>query len=93
MSEQHAEHASHGYKGYWMAWLLLLILTVVMISIHNKTVLLAGITVKSIVICMFFMHLKFERKMLVWSVALGFIAVFALFYIIHFDAQLGRLGL
>ena len=93
MSEQHAEHASHGYKGYWMAWLLLLILTVVMISIHNKTVLLAGITVKSIVICMFFMHLKFERKMLVASVALGFIAVFALFYIIHFDAQLGHPGL
>ena len=64
-------------------------------SLHGVMVplLLALSTIKFLFVVSFFMHLKFERKMLVASVALGFIAVFALFYIIHFDAQLGHPGL
>ena len=87
---QSAAPAAHGvasYKTYWFAWLLLLILTVLMVQIHNKALLLTGIGIKSVIICMWFMHLKHESKLLVFSVGLGFAFAVFLFFLIHFDAQ------
>jgi caa(3)-type oxidase subunit IV len=62
-----------------------------MINIHNRSVLLAGIGIKSFVICLWFMHLKFEKRWLIASVAAGFVFALALFFFVHFDAQLGSL--
>ncbi|MCE9583820.1 MAG: hypothetical protein K8T20_15160 [Planctomycetes bacterium] len=91
MSEQHVEHASHGYKGYWIAWAILLVLTLVMINIHDRKVLLAGIAIKSFIISLWFMHLKFEKRWLIASVGAGFVFALLLFFFVHFDAQLGAL--
>jgi len=88
MSEQHVDHASHGYKGYWIAWGILLVLTLVMINIHSRAVLLAGIGLKSVIISLWFMHLKFEKKWLIASVAAGFGFALLLFFLVHFDAHL-----
>lgn len=82
-----AAHGAAGYKTYWFAWLLLLILTVLMVRIHNKALLLTGIGIKSTIICLWFMHLKHESKLLVFSVALGFGFAVFLFFLIQFDVK------
>jgi len=87
----HSHGAGHGhapsYRGYWIAWFILLILTVVMIKIHNRNVLLAGIGIKSCIIGWWFMHLKHEARALVWTVVLGGLGfVLFLFYLMYFEA-------
>ena len=82
-----AAHGVAGYKTYWLAWLLLLILTVLMVQIHNKALLLTGIGIKSTIICLWFMHLKHESKLLLFTVGLGFVFALFLFFLIQFDVK------
>src|SRR5262245_51761260 len=46
---------------YFKAWLVLLAITVIMVTIANPTLLIAGICVKAMIIVLWFMHLKYER--------------------------------
>ncbi|MCE9583826.1 MAG: hypothetical protein K8T20_15190 [Planctomycetes bacterium] len=87
MSESSAAHGTSSYKTYWAAWCVLLILTVIMISVHDRRVLLCGIGVKSLIIGAWFMHLKHESRILITSVLGGFLFALLLFFLMHFDAQ------
>ena len=69
------------------AWLVLLAMTVAMVSVSNPAVILAGITLKAAIISMWFMHLKHESKLLVFSVGLGFAFAVFLFFLIQFDVK------
>jgi hypothetical protein len=80
------EHALP-YRTYWIAWLVLLAMTVAMIAMSHPGVLLAGIGLKSAIIALWFMHLKWERGFLAASVAVGIVATtLALFGLIVVDA-------
>ncbi|MEK7468630.1 MAG: hypothetical protein AAB074_14565 [Planctomycetota bacterium] len=83
MSDTHPEAS---YRSYWIAWGILLVLTLVMISISSKALLLGGILVKSVIIGAWFMHLKHERAILIWSVIAGVLFAGFLFFLISFDA-------
>ena len=83
MSETRAEAS---YKSYWIAWVILLALTLIMISISSKALLIGGILVKSVIIGAWFMHLKHERAILIWSVVAGVLFAGFLFFLISFDA-------
>jgi caa(3)-type oxidase subunit IV len=91
MAETSASHGTTGYKVYWAAWGVLLVLTILMISIHDRRVLLCGIGLKSLIICAWFMHLKHESRILITSVAVGFAFALLLFFLIHFDAKFATL--
>jgi caa(3)-type oxidase subunit IV len=58
-----------------------------MVQVHSKPLLLCGIGIKSTIICLWFMHLKHESKLLTFSVALGFAFAAFLFFLIHFDVK------
>lgn len=89
MSEAHAVHVEASYRSYWVAWLILLGITVAMLLVGNRMLLMAGITLKSVIIGGWFMHLKHEKPTLIWSVVIGFLFALFLFFLIHFDARLG----
>ena len=61
-------HAPASYRSYWIAWLILLGLTLIMVTMSHPAVLLAGIAVKSSLIALWFMHLRWEPRM-VWAIA------------------------
>ncbi|KAF0246742.1 MAG: hypothetical protein FD180_413 [Planctomycetota bacterium] len=86
MSDTHAAHVEASYRSYWIAWAILLVLTLVMISISTKAFLIGGILLKSVIIGAWFMHLKHERAILIWSVVAGILFAGFLFLVIHFDA-------
>src|SRR5262245_36594182 len=46
---------------YFKAWLVLLFITVLMVTVANPALLIAGIGVKATIIALWFMHLKYER--------------------------------
>ena len=66
-----------GYGLYWRTWLILLSLTAGMLAIEFVTwhpwillaVLLSAMLVKAGFIAANFMHLRFERPVLIWIVA------------------------
>ncbi|HUL49131.1 MAG TPA: cytochrome C oxidase subunit IV family protein [Gemmatimonadales bacterium] len=65
------------YRSYWISWGALLALTLLMLATETAPVyrtvavslLLVAMLIKAGVIGAWFMHLKFERPALVWSVA------------------------
>jgi cytochrome c oxidase subunit 4 len=71
--------ARHGFALYVRVWAILLGLTLVMIAIDRaelRLALLAGALVtammfKASLIAAYFMHLRFEGRLLVWSVVAG----------------------
>ncbi len=70
------------YKSYWIAWFVLLMITLAMVSIGNKPVLALGMTVKALVIALFFMHLAFEKKSLIYSVGIGILVTTAVLVVL-----------
>jgi cytochrome c oxidase subunit IV len=93
-----AEHEQHGtgYRLNTLVWIDLLILTVITVRIaffdlQNLTVVVALLvaSVKTYLVGAFFMHLKFESKML--NIFIGLVAlVFVLVMVILFSDYLFR---
>ena len=90
-----SETSSAGsYKGYWITWGILLVLTGIMLAADSLPwakfavigLLLAAMLVKISLIGGEFMHLRFERPVLILAVA-GSILFFSafLFILIAFD--------
>ncbi len=77
-----SDASTTSYKSYWMAWFLLLLITIAMVFIGSKTVLALGMMVKAAVIAMFFMHLAFERKSLVYTVIVGLMVTTAVMVVL-----------
>lgn len=59
------------YGLYFKAWLVLLVLTVLMVFLQNPTLLLVGMSIKALIITLWFMHLRYERIDFVLYVLLG----------------------
>ena len=85
-----------GYRMYWFTWLWLLALTAVMLAIEFAhfpewmllAVLLSAMLVKAGFIAGNFMHLRFERPLLIWIVAGSLLAtVLVMFLFLAVDAQ------
>ena len=71
-----------GYRLYWRTWLFLLALTAAMLGIEFLAwpewvllaVLLSAMLAKAAFIAGNFMHLRFERPVLIWIVAASLLA-------------------
>jgi len=86
-------HRASGYRIYWIVWFILLVVTVGMMFLGTTAltrililVLLAGMLLKASLIGGYFMHLRFERPILVVIVAVGILATAGvLFFLIAPD--------
>lgn len=56
-----ATHAEVPYSIYVKAWVFLLIVTITMVLISQPAVLILGMSIKALVITLWFMHLRYER--------------------------------
>jgi cytochrome c oxidase subunit IV len=82
------------YKGYWITWGIMLVITAIMLVADNLSwakaaivgLLVIAMLVKVALIGGEFMHLRFEKPLLIWTVA-GCILFFSafLFILIAFD--------
>ena len=76
------------YRTYWSIWVMLLVLTLLMIflealefSVAGTIILLSGaMLVKATLIAGWFMHLRYERLVLILSVTLGILVTAAFMY-------------
>jgi caa(3)-type oxidase subunit IV len=75
-------HEEASYGKYWLAWLALLLITVTMVFIGSAPILIAGMTVKALIIALWFMHLRYERLELVLCVVIGIFATALLLYLV-----------
>jgi len=82
---EHGEHHIVTPVTYTMVWVTLLIftgLTVVAayvdLGIFNPVVALAIASIKAVVVILFFMHVKYQSKLIKMTVAAGFFTFFAL---------------
>lgn len=73
-------HAAADYRTYWIAWLVLLGITLAMIFVGNPTVLIAGMSLKAAIICLWFMHLRYEHRDLLLTVLIGLFATAMVLY-------------
>ena len=90
------------YKLYWLVWLVLLVLTVIMLFVGHGSLsrmaiislLLVAMSAKASLIGGYFMHLRFEKLVLVLTVALAIVlTALALFILIAPDgARILRLS-
>lgn len=85
-----------GYRLYWHTWLFLLALTAVMLGVEFLSwpewlllaVLLGAMLMKAAFIAGNFMHLRFERPVLIWMVAVGLlVTAFVLILFLALDAR------
>ncbi|HJP02254.1 MAG TPA: hypothetical protein QF764_10840 [Planctomycetota bacterium] len=77
-----SEKATHSYGSYWIAWFVLLLITLAMVFIGSKPVLAGGMIVKAAIIALFFMHLAFEKKSLIYTVLIGIFATTAVLVVL-----------
>ena len=75
-------HADVDYRKYWIAWFVLLIITLAMIFVGSPTVLILGMTCKATIICLWFMHLRYEHIELVLSVLIGIFGTSLILYLL-----------
>lgn len=61
-------------RTYWVAWLALLAITVAMVAIGHPGLIIAGMAAKASIIALWFMHLRYERVVLLLTVALAIVA-------------------
>ncbi len=81
---------SHGYRLYWIVWAILLVLTLLMIvigeshlaQIPKAAMLLLGSSVKASLIMFYFMHLRFEKAGLVFTVLVGLFVTGVLMFVL-----------
>lgn len=85
MSQSEVQHQFVPYNVYVIVWLALLALTAVTVAVSfidmkHVTILTAMLiaTFKSMLVLLYFMHIRFERKLYVFMIlaALGMYAVF-----------------
>src|SRR3990172_351167 len=82
--------ARHGFAHYLRIWGVLLAITMVMIAIDQAElrlaliagVLLTAMLIKASLIAAYFMHLRLEGRLLVWSVAVGLLGLGLILYIL-----------
>lgn len=83
-----------GYGIYWRTWFLLLALTLVMVFLDQASIsrvvlvwiLVMAMLIKASLIGAYFMHLRFEKLSLVFTVAVGLLlTAAALFFLIAPD--------
>lgn len=82
---EHGEHHIVTPFTYTIVWVTLLIFTgltviaaYVDLGIFNPVVALAIATIKAVVVILFFMHVKYQSKLIKMTVAAGFFTFFAL---------------
>lgn len=102
MAEVVQEKKHVNYKLYWLIWLVLLVLTVIMLFVGHGffsrmavvSLLLVAMSAKAGLIGGYFMHLRFEKLVLVLMVALAIVlTALALFVLIAPDgARILRLS-
>jgi caa(3)-type oxidase subunit IV len=86
------EKSEHGvsYKIYWITWVVLLVLTLVMVFVGYASIpkgvivafLLIAMFGKATLISGYFMHLRFERRNLVLTVAVGILFTAAVLFLL-----------
>ncbi len=85
MSATNHEHSSHHTKAYVGVWLTLLTLTVVTVTVSyydfgewNIFVAMLVATIKAVLVCLYFMHLKYDNhyNQVVFVAAFVFFAIF-----------------
>lgn len=86
MSVHHEDEGhTHHTKAYTLVWIVLLVLTAVTVYVSyfdfgewNIFVAMIVATIKGILVCLFFMHLKYDNKMdqVVFASAFVFLAIF-----------------
>jgi caa(3)-type oxidase subunit IV len=82
--------ARHGFALYLRVWAILLGLTLIMVAIDRaelRLALLAGVLVtammvKASLIAAYFMHLRFEGRLLVWGVVAGLFGLGLILYVL-----------
>ena len=82
--------ARRGFALYLRVWAVLLGLTLIMIAIDRAewrlgllaTTLVAAMLVKATLIASYFMHLRFEGKLLIWTVVAGLFLLGLLLYVL-----------
>jgi cytochrome c oxidase subunit 4 len=82
--------ARRGFAFYLRIWAILLGLTLVMVAVDRAelrlallaTVLVAAMLVKASLIAGYFMHLRFEGRLLVWSVVAGLFGLALVLYVL-----------
>ncbi len=72
--------AQPNYSVYFKAWLVLLAITVIMVAIGSTAFLIVGMTLKATIIALWFMHLRYEHRGLVWSVVVSLVVCSLLLY-------------
>ncbi len=88
MTEQGTTPHAMGYGTYLKAWVVLLFLTILMVMIANPAFLIAGMTVKALIIALYFMHLRHERRDFTLYMLLGlFLTSLLLFGLIIPDGR------
>ncbi|MBI4481402.1 MAG: cytochrome C oxidase subunit IV family protein [Acidobacteria bacterium] len=84
------------YRVYWLTWILLLGITLFMIAIGYSAIprlpkvllLLMTMFTKGSLIAAYFMHLRFEKLQLIYTVALGILVTAAILWtFITFDGM------
>jgi len=71
------EAAAPNYAVYFRIWIVLLAITLAMVFIDNRAFLVLGMSAKAILIALWYMHLKDERKDFIFYIA-GSIIIFSL---------------
>ena len=69
--------ATPNYAVYFRIWMVLLAITLAMVFIDNRSFLVVGMSVKAMLIALWYMHLKDERKDFIFYIA-GSIIIFSL---------------
>jgi len=65
-----AAEAAPNYRVYFKAWVALLGITLLMVFYTHTGVVIAGVMAKAAIIALWFMHLRYERRALVWCIVL-----------------------
>jgi len=82
--------ARRGFAFYLRVWAVLLGLTLIMVAVDRAELrfallaaaLVAAMLIKASLIAGFFMHLRFEGRLLVWSVAAGLFGLGLILYLL-----------
>jgi cytochrome c oxidase subunit 4 len=82
--------ARRGFASYLRIWAILLGLTIGMVAVDRAelrlallaTALVAAMLAKASLIAGYFMHLRFEGKLLVWSVVVGLLGLALVLYLL-----------
>jgi caa(3)-type oxidase subunit IV len=86
----HAVSSARRIGPYWTVWSVLLVFTITMLWLDTVTLprvvfvafMLAAMLVKAGLIAGYFMHLRFERASLAWTIVVGLLATAVVLYVL-----------